>query len=255
MITATARKHIIRALRQALRIRECTAREILEVIRNENALRLLEGRDMRTVKALVCASSEPSPTACLYVDDGQGYERTGVSLRLTYEDLDRWNVLSLEDAYAIAGEISANAGPELRALDERLAAESAQAIAANDDMLPEEAMDAVFGPVPESRSYEWMDGTVLRADVASSDDHVVALVELADGERRTMAMFPLFSGVADLASYAIGKVGMPARLCVGRVNAFDNDVPAGFDRSMPVLDMIVDRRDVPGLVRLYRKAA
>ena len=131
----------------------------------------------------------------------------------------------------------------------------AAAEAMNDNLLPDEEMDRVFGPVPESRDYQWTDGTVVRADLASSDDHVVVLVDLADGTRKAMAMFPLLSGTADLLAYVSGRINQPARLCVGRVNAFDNAVPAGFDRSMPVLDMIVDQSDVPGLVQLYRRAA
>ena len=155
MITATARTHVVRALREALRIRESHAREILAVIRNENALRLLGDTDMRTVKALVCPSSEPTPTVGLYVDAGQGYENTGVELRLIYEDIERWRALPLEEAYAIAGEISDNAGPELRAIDERLAVEM-QAVEDRleaGDILPEDEMDAAFGPVPEPRDY------------------------------------------------------------------------------------------------------
>lgn len=250
MITSTARKHIVRALRDALRIREPHAREILDVIRNDIALNMLGGTDMRTVKALVVSSSEPTPTVQLYVDGGQGYEFTGVTLRLVHEDLDRWNALPVEEAYAIAADVHANRGPELTAADERTAAEMA---AANDDEPTD--LDDVFGPVPEPRDYQWMDGTVSRVDLASSGDHVVALVDLADGSAKTMAMFPLFTGPEGLLAYAREQVGVPARLSVGRVNIFDNDVPAGFDRSMPVLDMIVRQRDVPGLVRLYSRAA
>lgn len=259
MITATARKHVVRALREALRIRESHAREILAVIRNENALRLLGDTDMRTVKALVCPSSEPTPTVGLYVDAGQGYENTGVELRLIYEDIQRWRDLPLEEAYAIADAIADAAGPGLRALDERLAAET-QATEDRleaDDILPEEEMDAVFGLVPEPRDYVWAEGRIVRADVASSGDHVVALVDLADGTRKTMAMFAVFGTPAELLSSLSDRIGVDGRLCVGRVNAFDEgrDIPAGFDRSMPLLEMAVAVRDVPGIARLYAKAA
>lgn len=255
MITSTARKHVVRALRDALRVNMRQAGEIVTTIRNENALRLLGSTDMRTVKALVINSSEPTPTVSLYVDGGQGYEHTGITLGLVYEDLDRWNALPIEEAYAIAADIHANRGPEMIAADDRMAAEAAAEAMNDNGLLPEEEMDRVFGPIPESREYEWMNGTVRRASLASSDDHVVTLVELADGTRKTMAMFPLFTAPADLLTYATSVIDVPARLSVGRVNIFDDDVPAGFDRSMPVLDMVVPERDVPGLVSLHRRAA
>lgn len=256
MITATARKHVVRALRDALRIRESRAREIVSTIFNENALRLLGDTDMRTVKALVCNGGDLSPTVHLYVNNGQGYEFTGVVLSLVYEDLDRWNVLPIEEAYAIAGEIHENRGPQLTSADERMAAEINEETeareAANDDMSID--LDDVFGPVPENRNYQWVGGTVSSADLAPMGDHVLAVVDLADGTRQTMAMFPLFSGPEDLLAYARQQVGVSARLSVGRVNMFDENVPAGFDRSMPVLDMIVHARDVPGLIHLNKRA-
>lgn len=255
MITSTARKHITRSLRDALRLNMRDAGEILTTIRNENSLCLLGDTDMRTVKALISNGCSDRPTVGLYVDGGQGYEYTGVELSVTAADVARWNALGLDEAYAIAADVHANRGPLMQAADDRMAAEAAAEAMNDNDLLPDEMMDQAFGPIPESRDYQWTNGTVVRADMASSDDHVVVLVDLADGTRKTMAMFPLFSDAADLLSYATGRINQPARLCVGRVNAFDNAVPAGFDRSMPVLDMIVDQSDVPGLVQLYRRAA
>lgn len=240
MITATARKHIVRALREALRIREGHAREILTTIRNAIALDLLGNTDMRTVKALVINCMETSPTIQLYVDAGQGYEFTGVSLHLVYEDLDRWNKLSLEEAYAIAADVHNNRGPEMTAADDLLAAEMTKEVM---DALPEEEMDRLFGKAPEARDYKWVNGKVQSAELAPAGDHVVTQVALDDGTNTSMAMFALFGTPADLLAYASEQLDIPARLCVSNISVFDKDVPAGFDRSMPVLDMIVHTLD------------
>ena len=246
MITATARKNIVRALRQALRIRESQAREILETVRNENMLRMISGEDMRTVKAMV-SDTGGRPQASLYADAGDGYEPTGVTLSLSEEDVARWNVLSIEEAYAIAGEIIDNAGPVTRAADARIAAETA----ANDDA--EGQMDRLFGPVPENREYQWIDGTVLAAAVVV--DHVVACVRLADGTEKSMTMLPGLNDADGTLDFVSAKIGKPARLSVGRLNAFDDDHPANVDRTLPLLSMVVLQQDVPGLARLYSRAA
>lgn len=246
MITATARKNIVRALRQALRIRESQAREILETVRNENMLRMISGEDMRTVKAMV-SDTGGRPQASLYADAGDGYEPTGVTLSLSEEDVSRWNLLSIEEAYAIAGEIIDNAGPVTRAADARIAAETA----ANDDA--EGQMDRLFGPVHENREYQWVDGTVLAAAVVV--DHVVACVRLADGTEKSMTMLPGLNDADGTLDFVSAKIGKPARLSVGRLNAFDDDHPAGVDRTLPLLSMVVLQQDVPGLARLYSRAA
>jgi len=247
MITATARKNIVRALRQALRIRESQARAILETVRNENMLRMISGEDMRTVKAMV-SDTGGRPQASLYADGGDGYEPTGVTLSLGEEDVARWNLLSIEEAYAIAGEIIDNAGPVTRAADARIAAENA----ANDDDA-ETQMDRLFGPVPENREYQWVDGTVIAAAVVV--DHVVACVRLADGTEKSMTMLPGLNDADGTLDFVSAKIGKPARLSVGRLNAFDDDHPAGVDRSLPLLSMVVLQQDVPGLARLYSRAA
>lgn len=253
MITSTARKHVIRALRDALRVNMRHAGEIVATIRNENALRLLGSTDMRTVKALVINSAERLPTVNLYVDGGQGYEFTGVALGLTIEDLDRWNALSLEDAYAIAADVHDNRGPLMRAADDRMAAEAAAEAFNDNDLLPEEEMDRVFGPIPEPRDWKWVDGEILSAE--RHDDHVRVGVRLADAEYTDMTMVPLFGTPADLVEYALSVSNVPARLCVARLSSFDHDLPAGADRSLPVLDMVVPQSEVPALVRSLRRAA
>lgn len=249
MLTATGHRHVVRALKTALRIRESHARHIMESMRNQWLLDMIEG-DMRSARFVVSSGSNNGrrDMATLYVDAGRGYDATPLWLMLDPEDMVRWNALALEDAYEIAAEIEAGRSQDAIDADDRLAAE-----AANDDF-PD--LDAIYGPVTweTPRPYEWIDGKVLRADVASAGDHVVTLVELAGGERRAMAMFPLFSDVADLLKYATGKVGVRARLCVERVTAFDDDVPPGFDRSMPVLSMVMRERDLPSVTGLRRAA-
>lgn len=235
MLTATARKHIIRALRSALSIREIQAVLIIEDPRNEWQIAGIEG-DLRGIKALVIDNVDHG-LASLFLDKGRGYEGVGVSLRVGDDEMVRWRRMPQDDAYAIAAEIAGNLyEPPVVTVDP-----------ANDD----DADDTIYdmGPVPESRDYKWLDGTLRRVGIASSGDHVVALVDLDDGGPKTMAMFPLFSDVQSLLEYASGRIGRHARLCVGSVNIFDEDVPAGFDRSMPVLDMIVPQENALRIAR------
>jgi hypothetical protein len=124
----------------------------------------------------------------------------------------------------------------------------------NDDMLPEEMMDEVFGPVPEPRDWKWVEGTVLSAVVAASGDHVVATV-LVDDVETEMTMIPVLNDAPGMLISIGCRIGVPARLCVGRLNAFDDNHPAGIDRSRPLLDMVVAERDVPALARHFARAA
>ena len=241
MLTATARKHIVRALRSALRIRESQAVAIMETHRNDWQLEGISG-DVRGIKALVYDKGDHG-VAGLYLDSGRGFEGTGVDLRVEADDMKRWRSLPQDEAFAIAVEIAANMY------------QPTYGVQVEDELLPEEEMDIMFGQAPEPRDFKWMDGTINRVSMASTGDHVVALVDLEDGTRKTMGMIPLFSDAAGLLAYASERVGTSSRLSVGRINAFDQNAPAGYDRSMPLLDMIVPHGEVRGLVRSMRPLA
>lgn len=240
MLTATARKHIVRALRSALAIREIQAVLIMENHRNEWQLAGLDG-DLRGIKALVIDNADHG-VASLFLDKGRGYEGVGVSLRVESDTMTRWRRMPQDDAYAIAAEIIGN-------LYKPTIIEETSPVAANDD-LDDGFYD--MGPVPESRHFDWTDGTVRSVEIAASGDHVVAQVDLDEGGSKAMAMFPLMSDVHCLLEYATSRVDRYARLCVGRVNMFDDDVPAGFDRTMPVLDMIIPQEEALRIARTYR---
>lgn len=245
MITATARKHVVRALREALRIREGQAGALVDSWDNSFAIGL-DDADLRGVKAMVVEGGDGGsfPRASLYLDKGRGYEALGVDIQLDDEHLARWRAMPNDEARAIGNEIMDRLHvPRItpRAFD-------------NDDMLPEEMMNAVFGPVPEPRDWKWVEGMVLSAEVAASGDHVVATV-LVDGVETEMTMIPVLNGAHGTRVAMLERIGVPGRLCVGRLNAFDHDHPAGIDRSRPLLDMFVAERDVPGLTRLYAHAA
>lgn len=246
MITATARKHVVRALREALRIREGQAGAIVDTWTNTFAIGLVDA-DLRGVKAMVVEGGDGGsfPRASLYLDKGQGYEALGVDIELGDEDLLRWRALPMDEARAIGIEIMDRLHvPRItpRAFDN------------DDDMLPEEMMDDVFGPVPEPRDWKWVEGIVLSAVVAPSGDHVVANVLVEDVETQ-MTIIPVLNGAQGTRVAMLERIGVPGRLCVGRLNAFDHDHPAGIDRSRPLLDMFVAERDVPALTRQFARAA
>lgn len=115
MPTDSVRTPVVAALRAALRVSEAVAVEIVQVLRNDARLTTLQGRDLSSLRIVVRPASEPSPTAGLFIDDGAGYEDTGVVLSLVYEDIEDWRELPRAEAQAIALEVEAKAGPTLRA--------------------------------------------------------------------------------------------------------------------------------------------
>jgi hypothetical protein len=125
MISDTVRTPVLAALRTALRVSEAVAVEIVQVLRNGERLATLEGRDLSSLRIVVRPASEPSPTADLLLDEGAGYEDTGVALSLVYEDIEDWRELPRVEAQAIALEVEAKAGPTLRAKGAEMSAEIA----------------------------------------------------------------------------------------------------------------------------------
>lgn len=97
MITTTARKHITKALKQALRIPAHEIADILDRRENRYALDIVT-RPVHNVIALV---GETTPGADLYVKEDDGYHFL-VNLILDAHDVREWKILSIEEAYANA---------------------------------------------------------------------------------------------------------------------------------------------------------
>lgn len=125
MLTDAVRTPVLAALQTALRVTQEVAVEIVEVLRNDERLATLEGRDLSSLRIVVRPASEPSPTAALFLDEGAGYESAGAPLSLVYEDIEDWRELPRAEAQAIALEVEAKAGPTLRAQGAEMSAEIA----------------------------------------------------------------------------------------------------------------------------------
>lgn len=97
MVTTTARKHITKALKQALRIPSHEIADILDRRENRYALDVV----MRPVHNIIALVGETTPGADLYVKEDDGYHFL-VSLVLAAHDVREWKILSIEEAYANA---------------------------------------------------------------------------------------------------------------------------------------------------------
>lgn len=97
MITTTARKHITKALKQALRIPAHEIADILDRRENRYALDTV----MRPVHNVIALVGETTPGADLYVKEDDRYHFL-VSLVLNAHEVREWKLLSIEEAYANA---------------------------------------------------------------------------------------------------------------------------------------------------------
>jgi hypothetical protein len=228
MITATARKHIVSALRQALRINQSDATAILDTVRNWNMLDLLDG-PMHGVIAVV--GETPRPSADLYRDEGHGYRLIG-SLLLGMDDMRRWRLLDMVEAYEIAAKVAA-----------RPYVEPARQ-AANDDTL---RLDA-----SERRALEWFDDAQV-CGCENKGTHV-ELDVMIGGSLTVAVMLPTVNPDMDsLTRYVMEQLGRPGSLLIGRMG--DNGI--GIDPEAKVVDMILpdDARRSVAATRRNRYAA
>jgi hypothetical protein len=200
MATATARRHIENALRARLRIRAGAAGDIVASYMNGMAIHDIR-RDMRGCVALAASKDR---WVSIYAPGDDGLYDHVVSLDVPAEHRERWETGSLEDAYALPAHVTIRGADAY--LDPDLDAPVAQ-----DDLTPEEAMDAVMGPVPAP--FAWYDGTVDAVRVDAADGIAVITATIA-GIARELIMIPLFGTAEDVAAHARERIGVPSRLCI-----------------------------------------
>lgn len=94
MLTKTATKQLRRAIKTRLGLNDRRASDIID----RNWFSTPEG-SLRDCVAILDPS--PSPHLTIYIPGDQGYHEWVGHLSLEKSDLDRWNLMSLEDAYAI----------------------------------------------------------------------------------------------------------------------------------------------------------
>lgn len=217
MITATARKHIVSALRQALRLPQAEATAILDTVRNHNMLDMVDG-PMHGVIAVV--GETPVPSADLYRDESRGYRFVG-SLLLTMEDLNRWKRLDMADAYAIAALVAAKPYADRR--DE----------AANDDHAF--GLDGQAGSTTTPRKLDWVDDAQV-CGCENKGSHIE--MDVMIGSRLGTAIMlpsPLNPDMDGLTRYVMEQLGREGSLLMGLLG--DNDL--GLDPDTSVVDMIM----------------
>lgn len=96
MLTKTATKQLRRAIKTRLGLNDRQAGEIID----RNWYAMPEG-SLRDCVAVLDGANSVNPHLTIYVPGDQGYHEWVGHLRLEKDDLDRWNAMSLEDAYAI----------------------------------------------------------------------------------------------------------------------------------------------------------
>jgi len=96
MITQTAKKHLVRAIKTRLGINDRWAGAILD-----NNWFSLPSENLRGVVVILQNTYVVNPYLDIYVPNEDGYYGWVGSLRLEKKDLTRWNVMSLEEAYAL----------------------------------------------------------------------------------------------------------------------------------------------------------
>jgi len=95
MLTKTATKHLRRAIKTRLGLNDRQAGAIID----RNWFTTPEG-SLRGCVALVNDAVSITPTLGIYVPGEDGYYEWVGYLNITQDDLDRWNLMTLEDAYA-----------------------------------------------------------------------------------------------------------------------------------------------------------